>query len=1116
MDGSGLALMNGPLDFRVLGPIEVAAGDQVVVLPQGKPRTVLGVLLVHANETVSSDQLIDDVWGPRAPVTAAKAIHVYVSQLRRCLGPGVIATRPPGYELQLSDGQLDTQRFEQLRADASHRDPADAAATLRDALALWRGPPYADFTYEPFAQATIARLEELRLSALEERIDADLTLERQAELVPELTTLIRAQPLRERLRGQLMLALYRSGRQADALAAYRDGQQLLDEQLGLEPGPELKQLQHQILSHDPSLNAKDATPVAVSAADVAVEGPSDGGWRRPLRRLAPVAGVVAIAALAAGVLVAREGPGSAQAAGVVSADSVGVFEPQGPKLVAQVPVQTGPGPVAIGADAVWVVNVDANSLSRVDPAANTVVQTIALGSGPSGIAIGGGFVWVVNSGDATLDQIDPKTNTIVQRLPVGSQPSGVAYGDGAVWVANHGDRTVTHIDPATGATKTIPVAIGADGIALGEGAVWVTSAAAGAVSRIDPQTDSVVGTINTGPGADAVAAGAGAVWVANAQAGSVSRIDPTSNQMTATLPVGDGPNGIVISGNNVWVSNELGGTLTRIDAASGQAVQKVRVGNRPEGIARDGQAMYVAVRTAGLQHRGGTLTVAVGSGAWQAAEAPGQLLNVVNDGLTTYRHVGGAAGAQVVPDLAVSLPTPADGGKTYTFHLRPDIRWSTGAVVRPADVRSGIMRTIHGGGVEIRFFSAIRGIGQCRWTVCQLSQGITTDEAAGTITFHLSRPDPDFLYELATPAARAVPVDTPENYSWISEKWAAIPATGPYMFAGSNLGQHMMRLVRNPYYHEWSAAAQPAGYPDTIIARFDRPDAAQLRTVERGGADFYTLADNIGAAAVRTLEVKHASQLHANPTLTTTFFAFNLDAPPFDDVRVRRAVNYAWNRKLAPALEGGRLFIRATCQVLPPNMPGYRRYCPYSVNPQPDGSYTGPNVAQARRLVKAAGTRGQAVTVWGSTGGSVPEARYLTSVLQRLGYKARLKVVTDQELFAAVKIPGRVQVAKFGWGADFPSAFNFFDPNLSCSSGDNLSHFCSSKLDAQVARANTLQVSNPQAASVRWAKIDREIVNRAIWLFDANTANVDVVSPRVHNYQYSPQVGALLDQLWVR
>src|SRR5262245_32408099 len=242
------------MEFRILGPLEVSEGDGVLALGGAKPRALLALLLLHANEVVSRDRLIDELWGASPPETAPTAVQVHVSQLRKTLGRDLILTRPPGYLIRVNDGELDLDRFERLVATAHGEEPARAAGLLREALALWRGLPLAELELS-FALAERNRLEERRLAALEQRIQADLELGRHAELVPELEGIVREHPLRERLRGQLMLALYRCGRQADALEVYRSGRRLLDEELGLKPDDELQRLEKAILNHDPSLDS---------------------------------------------------------------------------------------------------------------------------------------------------------------------------------------------------------------------------------------------------------------------------------------------------------------------------------------------------------------------------------------------------------------------------------------------------------------------------------------------------------------------------------------------------------------------------------------------------------------------------------------------------------------------------------------------------------------------------------------------------------------------------------------------------------------------------------------------------------------------------------------------
>jgi class 3 adenylate cyclase len=252
--------------YRILGPLEVDPVIDHPALRRAKPRALLALLLLHANEVVSTDLLLDALWGGSPPPRAMGSLQNYVSHLRKALGDDVLATRPPGYVLRVQPEELDLAVFERLVAEARTADASARAERLRSALALWRGPALADFAYEQFAQAEIGRLDELRLTALEERIDADLELGRHGELVGELEALVTEHPLRERLRGQLMLALYRAGRQADALAAYRDGRRLLREELGLDPGEELRKLERAILKQDAALVGEPAPATAVLPA----------------------------------------------------------------------------------------------------------------------------------------------------------------------------------------------------------------------------------------------------------------------------------------------------------------------------------------------------------------------------------------------------------------------------------------------------------------------------------------------------------------------------------------------------------------------------------------------------------------------------------------------------------------------------------------------------------------------------------------------------------------------------------------------------------------------------------------------------------------------------------
>ena len=260
------------MDFRLLGPLEVLDDDaRPLPLATGRPRVLLGLLLVRANELLASERIVRELWGEAPPATAPQMVHNGISALRRSLGlDGRLETRGSAYRLRVGEDERDVDRFTALVDRARGLDPAAAAAALREALALWRGDALADLAYEAFAQPEIARLEEARHAAFEACVDAELELGHHAELVPELEAAVAAEPLREHRHGQLMLALYRSGRQADALEAFRRARAHLIREVGVEPGPELRRLQASVLAHDPALR-----PAPAPRLPPALEGGSE-------------------------------------------------------------------------------------------------------------------------------------------------------------------------------------------------------------------------------------------------------------------------------------------------------------------------------------------------------------------------------------------------------------------------------------------------------------------------------------------------------------------------------------------------------------------------------------------------------------------------------------------------------------------------------------------------------------------------------------------------------------------------------------------------------------------------------------------------------------------------
>jgi YVTN family beta-propeller protein len=1092
------------LEFRILGPFEVSERGQPLEVGSGKQRALLALLLLNFGEVVSTDRLIDGLWAERAPASAPNSVHIYVSRLRRALGNGLLETRGHGYVLALDSEQLDLTRFERLldegREFLADDGAAPAAETLRAALALWRGPPLADFGSEPFAQDEIARLEELHVNALEERIEADLALGRHAALVPELEALVREHPLRERLCAQLMVALYRSGRQAEALEAYQQARRMLREELGLEPGRNLQELERAILNHDPELDLPKRTP------SVRERAPRRGGALIAIGAAVLLSAAVAIAAIE---LTGGDGPGLAAA----SANSVAALDTRSNRIVADVPVGNGPTSVAVGEGSVWVTNALDRSVSRIDPDSGAVLQRIDVGGDPSGIAVGAGAVWVANSLDGTVSRIDPQTNREVQAIPVGVTPTALAVGDGVVWVTSAEERNVARIDVARGRVVGDRIATGAlgHGIAVGAGSVWVTDGSSRSVVRIDSRRGSVVDGVSVGNGPTGIAFDDGSVWVANSLDGTVMRIDPGTSRVTATIPVGEGPDGIAVGSDAVWVSGEFSEKIARIDPAENRVVERIPIANRPKGLALHENRLWIAVQASGAGHRGGRLVV---GGDLEGSIDPSFMswagtisaLSTAYDGLVGPARRGGSEGGQIVPNLARSLPVITAGGTTYAFQLRRGIRYSNGTLVKASDFRRAFERRFHG---DFPPTIPLLGADACkrRPRSCDLGRGIRTDDATGTIVFHLRRPDAQFLRWWAwTPP---IPRGTPDRDTGTRP----VPSTGPYMIE-SYAPERALTLVRNPYFHVWSRAARPDGFPDEIEFRMGLRNG--VAAVERGRADV-TFMSNEQPEYIKAFEdfrARFASRVHLEPVQATVLLFLNTTQSPFDDVRVRRAVNYAVDRA---AIAGSYGVSQPTCQLRPPGTVGFRRYCPYTAAASKVGEWKAPDLARARRLVAASGTQGMSVVVWTYPGFWERAAEASVRALRQLGYRAKIRRAEDYDDYIATASDGttrRVQAGMVGWYGVPRAASSLLDL-FRCSPPD-LSFFCDRRIDARIARALEIEATDPDAAVALWTGIEHDIVDLAPWAPLFTPVHASVVSARVGNYQRNPEVGLLLDQLWVR
>lgn len=1151
------------IEFRILGPLEVRLEGVPIRIGGARQRALLAMLLLSANRVVSRDRLIEELLGDTPPETADHALRVQVSRLRKVLEPESgdsrrLVARTPGYLLRVDRGELDLQIFEELLAEG-HRALEEqaferASRTLHEAESLWRGHPLADLEFEPFARIDIDRLEELRLVTAEERIDAELALGRHGMLVAELESLVAERPLRERLRAQLMLSLYRSGRQADALEAYRAGRTLLNEELALEPGPALRDLERSILRQEPVLELSNRAPGEVAIEVLAPPDPpprgpravdhGDQGPRARQRKrrvvLEALALAVAVVVIAA-VAVAASGSRTLSA----TANSVAVISTNGDALAAVIPVGGPPGGIAAGAGEVWETDTADDQVLEIDPASRNV-ERIAVGDDPTGVAVGGGEVWVVNQLDRTVSEINPQALRQVASFQVGNGAAAIAFGDGSVWVANATDDTISRINPGTGAIATIPLAGQPGGIAIGSDGVWITSASTGQLLLIDPQTDQVTQEEEIGGSPTGVAVGAGSVWVANTAEATVSRFDPDTGTVTE-VNAGKAPVGVAFGDGAVWVANSLAGTVARIDPSS-DSVRLVRLGGAPTALAIYDKRIWATVLPGPAAHRGGTLTVnedgpqfeALGSSldpaGWSGGLSQWQMLALTNDGLVTYRRVGGLAGSTLVPDLATSLPAPTDNGLTYTFQLRSGVRYSTGAPIRPEDFRHEIERVLQldtiGSGYAQSFYMGIVGAQQCIQAPkrCTLTNGIVTDDQTNTVTFHLIAPDPDFLYKLAFPWADAVPADTPERDLGRSMP----PATGPYMTQsitstrafgqyGEPLAFHTWTLVRNPRFHEWSAQAQPPGYPAKIVLSQGENPQRAVDDVERGSLDVLLPAP---ANRLGELAVHYTNQFHSEPYGATFSLMMNTRTPPFNRVSVRQALNFAIDRNQIVGFAGGPLAAHPTCQILPPTMEGYQPYCPYTRDPNAGGSWSAPDLARARQLVAASGTRGMKVTLLvlkpDAADPTMTVGPYIVSILDQLGYRASLRVLGNPYPVLGDS-RDHVQLGWFPWIQDYPAPPDFIGPLFTCraflpGSPNNIneSEFCDPKIDAEIQSASSLQALAPGTASETWRAIDQQITDQAPSLPLYNPRNDIATSSRVGNYQYHTFFVLLFDQLWVR
>ena len=495
-----------------------------------------------------------------------------------------------------------------------------------------------------------------------------------------------------------------------------------------------------------------------------------------------------------------------------------------------------------------------------------------------------------------------------------------------------------------------------------------------------------------------------------------------------------------------------------------------------------------------------------------------QLYQATYDGLLAFKKAGGNESFEVVPDLASGYKI-MNGGKTWLFMLRTGIKFSNGQPVTVKDVVASFRRIFKvksptAGG----FYGGIVGAQKCLKTpaTCTLAGGVVGNAAKNTVALNLTSPDPELKFKLALPHASILPASSQATDAGTKP----LPTTGPYYFASYDPNKRLV-MKRNPYFKEWSHDAMPAGYPDVITETFGLTVEAQITAIENGQYDWTFEAPP--ADRLNELGTRYANQTHVNTVAAFWFAAMNVNLAPFNNLKARRAVNYAIDRNALVKIYGGPKLAVPSCQVLPPDFPGYRPYCPYTKNP--GTAWSAPDIAKARRLVQQSGQKGASVTVLTSDD-EVNKAMgvYLAGVLKQIGFQATARALSANIFITyAQNTKNKVQISVRQWYQDYPAASDFLYILFGCEtfhpgsdSSINIPGFCNKPINRRMHAALKLEETSFPAANKLWAKIDREVTDQSPMATLFTPKHIDFVSKRVGNFVFSRVFFWLVHQSWVQ
>lgn len=1078
--------------------------------PGRQGRLLFAYLVAEQGRAVPRGELADALWGETPPATWEKALSVLASKLRALLGTNGAEGTPSltsafgCYRLELPEASwvdvlaaaAATTESEAALA-AGDLERAKTAAAAGESLVR---QPFLPGDHGSWVEERRRELADGRVRALTVLAEASLRSGEATEAATWAAEIVALEPFRESGYRQLMEAHVASGNRAEALRVYERCRRLLADELGAYPSPETEAVYRGLLEQagptsgeeeEPELTAAQATP-----------------HRR--RRWVVAALVVAAATASIAGIFAARGSGtraSVEPNSVVELDSSG-------SIAATVQVGARPVALASGAGSLWVGNIDDRSITRVDASSGKRLRTIAMTRAPAALAATASAIWAADAaGD--ISRIDPIYDrpTLTRRLVTSTgaccsyaaaSPRPTLSAFGSIWVV---DPTgyVSRLDRASGRpTGSADVGNDPSAIAAGAGSLWVTNSTDGTVTRIDPDT-LLTTTVPVGHDPSAVAVNAAGAWVADAGDDEVVRIDAGTNAITSRTHVGDGPDALLAVPDALWVANGPDGTVMRLDPRSGGVKKTIRLGGMPDALAAAGGKAWVAVAPAAppAPAAGG---VAHLTSSWEIPSLD-PALNVYMEipyatcaNLVTYPDRAGRAGARVVPEVAEAIPTPTDGGRTYTFVIRSGFRFSppSNAPVTAAAFKTAIDRVLDPR-MKSPLASSLGGIAGVR--------------ANGrTLTIRLSHPDGGFLANLAGSAACAVPPDTPVVPGGLDR----VPSAGPYYVASYTPRQQIV-LKRNPNYH----GDRPHRLDELALA-IGVDSSRALAEIEAGTADYAldgsprsagpALARRYGPGSRAAKDGRQ--QYFINPALGERWLHMNTSRPLFSDVLLRRAVSYAIDRTALAAQ--GRRFAevnpfnagKPTGDFMPSSIAGAPDLQVYSLRP---------DLRRARRL--AGHVHKTAVMYTPNLPPWQQEAQVVRRDLAPLGIDVQVKEFPIGDYFARIGRRGEpFDLAVSGWAfgtTDPEQVLNIFDGSRIRPTGNNtFSYFDDPRFNREFEAAARLTGPKRYRAFARLElELERDFVPAAAFATDASR---DFFSARIGCQTYQPVMGIDLAALCLR